>query len=208
MTGKFLIESFEQQDNNCVAVVLIKAAILQYGMNRVFKKRKFEDHYVIRLRNGTVLAIAHREIRAFARKSRIKFRRARNGAEKETLAGIRDFVHLCFAVMIKNVVLSGFNGKKYHEKEAIHLLTRQGMNTAFIHELLGLRRKTSTAHSLTLRDLRRFRRKKAVLLYSDRHIVVSTKGLYDNYGQAKSFDESIPLLERKPARGWFELAAS
>lgn len=208
MRGRFVIESFAQRENNCVLVVLVKAALLQYGISRVFRRRSFGDYLVIQLRNGHVLTIHPREISRLSRRARIRFRRARSHTDRVALQRVREFVYLCFTVMVKNITSFGFNGKTFTEAAAIRLLTKEGMNTQHIHELLGLRRKKPAAHALSLADLRRLRRKKSVLLYSDRHIVLASQGWYDNYGKAEKLGPGIPSLERRRARGWFELRPS
>jgi hypothetical protein len=206
MTGKYIIESFGQKDNNCVAIVLIKAAILQYGMNRIFKKRRIRDYWIITLKNGDIHAIAKKDVARLRKSNRIHFRRAHNEKDALRLKKIREFADLCFTVMVRAVLINGFNGKEYTETEAIKLLTEEGMNTHHIHHLLGLRRKTSSAHMLTPKNLRQFQNKKAVFLYSDSHIAVVSEGYFDNYGKAVELNGKIPVLEKKKARGWFELA--
>lgn len=206
MTGKYIIESFGQKDNNCVAIVLIKAAILQYGMNRVFKKRMYHDHWIITLRNGMIHAISEKDVKRLGKSNRIHFRRAKNKKDAAQLEKIKDYVDLCFAIMVRSILVHGFNNKEYTETDAIKLLTKEGMNTHHIHHLLGLKRKTNAAHFLTLRDLRQFRNKKAVFLYSNSHIAVVSEGYFDNYGKAVELNGKIPMLEKTRARGWFELA--
>ncbi len=206
MTGKYIIESFGQKDNNCVSIVLIKAAILQYGMNRVFKKRALHDHLIITLKNGDIHAISKKDVARLSKANKIHLRRAHNEKDALRLKKIKDYANLCFAVMVRSILIHGFNGKEYTETEAIRLLTKEGMNTHHIHHLLGLKRKSSTAHFLTLKNLRQFRNKKAVFLYSDSHIAVVSEGYFDNYGEAVELNGKIPLLEKRKARGWFELA--
>lgn len=205
MTGRYIIESFGQKDNNCVAVVLMKAAMLKYGLNRVFKKRKLRDHWIITLKNGDIHSISEKDLRRISRRARIHFRRGKNPTDRKRLRGIREYAGLCFAVMVRSVMLNGFDKKEYTESEAIHLLTKEGMNTHHIHHLLGLKRKTVSAHYLTRKNIGQFRNKKSVLLYSESHIAVVSEGYYDDYGVARELNGEIPLLEKRRARGWFEL---
>ena len=58
---------------------------------------------------------------------------------------------------------------------------------------------------LAQKHLLDFRRKKGFLLYSDVHIVAASEGYYDDYGQAKKFNDEIPILEGKKAKFWYEL---
>jgi hypothetical protein len=208
VTGKYIIESFGQKDNNCVSIVLIKAAILHYGMNRIFKKRCLRGHWIITLKNGDIHAISQKDVSRLSKLNRIHFRRAVNQQDAAKLKKIRDYAELCFAVMVRSIVLNGYDGTEYVESEAVKLLTKDGMNTHHIHHLLGLKRKTSSAHYLTLKNLRQFRKKRAVLFYSDSHIAVVSHGFFDNYGTAVELNGKIPLLEKRRARGWFELAGN
>ena len=118
---------------------------------------------------------------------------------------MREYVNLCFAVIVRNLQLQGYDGKEYTESEAIETLTKTGLETDRMHSLLGLSRKTRTAHKLAQSHLRLFKRKKAVLLYSDRHIVIVSGGYYDDFGKAKKLNEEIPTLEGRKANRWFEL---
>ena len=206
MRGKYIIESFGQKDNNCVSIVLIKAAILHYGMNRIFKKRTLHGHWIITLKNGDIHAISQKEVNRLRRMNKIHFRRSLNEKDAANLKKIRECADLCFAVMVRSVILNGYDGKQYKESEAINLLTKEGMNTHHIHHLLGLKRKTVSAHYLTVKNLQQFRKKRAVLLYSDSHIAVVSRGFFDNYGKAVELNGKIPMLEHTKARGWFELA--
>jgi hypothetical protein len=205
MTGKYIIESFGQKGNNCVAIVLTKAAILHYGMHRIFKKTFRDGHYILQLQNGDIHAIAAKDVARLNQKNKLRFRKAFSPADAARLKRLKEYVELCFAVMVRSLLLRGYESKELTESEAIQLLTRDGINTDHVHHLLGLKRKTPTARYLTLKNLRQFRRKKAVLLYSDSHIALASEGYYDNYGKAEELNGRIPVLERKRARGWFEL---
>lgn len=208
MDGKYIIESFGQKENNCVSIVLIKAAILQYGLNRIFKKRFEHGHWIVRLKNGDMHAISKKDVQRLSEKNKIHLRKSQNKTDTAQLKRISDYANLCFAVMVHTLIVRGYMGKELNETQAIKLLTRDGMNTHHIHHLLGLKRKTVSAHLLSLKNLRLFKKKKAVLLYSDSHIAVVSKGYYDNYGQAVELNGKIPLLEKKRARGWFELGGN
>jgi hypothetical protein len=205
MTGRYIIESFGQKGNNCVAIVLTKAAILQYGMNRVFRKSRVGDHWIIRLKNGDILAISLKDVSRLSKRNKLVIRKPTGKKDAVTLQKLKNYADLCFAIMVRNIVINGFNGKEITESGAITLLTKDGMNTDHIHHLLGLKRKSVKAHYLTLKNIRQFRRKKAVLLYSDSHIALVSEGFYDNYGEAAELNGKIPVLEKKRARGWFEL---
>ena len=205
MPGKFIIESFWQKAANCVSVVLIKAAILQYGLNRVFNINKKNDHYIITLKNKHLLILSGTEIKRISKQSKLNFRQPRDKNKKKQVGKLKAYVNLCFAVIVRNLQLHGYNGKEYTESKAIEVLTKEGLETDHMHSLLGLSRKTRAAHKLTQSHLHLFKSKKAVLLYSDRHIVVASGGYYDDFGKARKLDETIPTLEGRKANRWFEL---
>jgi hypothetical protein len=205
MRSKFLIESFWQTEFNCVSVALIKAVILRYGLNRIFHYRRADDGYIITLKNKDQLAISLKDIDRLAQKCKIGFREESSRNQKRILDSIKRQVLLCFAVMVHRIQTEGYEGKKYTEQNALKLLNKRGMSTRQMHDLLGLSRKSKSADHLTRRRLALFRKKKSVLLYSSKHIVVVSKGYYDDYGEAVKLGDSFPILEGRKASGWFEL---
>ena len=206
MTGKFIIESFWQKKSNCVAIVLIKAAILTYGIGRVFKIQRRGAYQVVTLKDGRILVLGDNEINKINRKNAIVFSRFKDPLKKKEINKLKEYVELCFAIIARSIQINGYDGKEFTQSEAIRLLTHDGLKIERIHSLLGLSRKTRSAHTLTIKHLKNFHQKKAVLLYSDVHIVVASGGYYESYGHAVEIRDDIPILKRKKAKYWFELA--
>ncbi|HEX6191226.1 MAG TPA: hypothetical protein VFZ42_02630 [Chitinophagaceae bacterium] len=205
MTNKFIIESFWQKADNCTSIVLIKAAILTYGIGKVFKVTNKSGYRLISLKDRRMLLLTNTEIRKINKANKILFSRPHDPIKKKRVKQLRQYVELCFAVIVRNLQLHGYKGKEFTLSSAIHHLTKEGMHTDHIHQLLGLRRKRSAAHSLSDNHLRLFKMKKAVLLYSDEHITIASRGYYEDFGTAVPIADTIPLLKGKKAKEWFEL---
>jgi hypothetical protein len=183
---------------------MMKAALLEFGIKSVFRKIKKNNHWIVTLRNKDVVAISISDTARLGKKSRIYFNRNIHKYAKN-VRSLKEYTSICFAIMVRRVQLNGYNGREFTESAAVQLLTKQGVDTGTLPELLGLKKKTSGARFLRNGDLRLFKKKKAVLLYSDRHIVVVSRGYYDRYGEAVKLDDEAPMLEKKKARAWFEL---
>jgi hypothetical protein len=205
MTSRFLIESFWQNGANCVSVVLIKAAILRYGMNGIFKTERRRNNFIITLKDERILTLNDTAIQRINRKNKIAFRRLRDKKRKADINKLKKLVSLCFAVIVRNVHIHGYNGVEHTESSAIKELTKEGVETDHMHSLLGLSRKSSPAKKLSIKHLISFKRKKAVLLFSTNHIVVVSRGYYEDFGYAVKIKNKIPIFRGKKAKAWFEL---
>lgn len=146
MTERFILESFWQKAANCVCIALIKAALLKYGMRSMFYCRRINDHYLVTLRDGTMLVLNDTEIDRINGTNKLMFRRYAEAQQKKWLKRLKAHVHLSFAIMVRQIQLKGFDGMEYTESEAKKLLTAEGMETDHALKLLGLTRKTKTAH--------------------------------------------------------------
>ena len=160
---------------------------------------------IVTLKNKRVLVLTPAQVREINTANKIKFRTTHNQVHRKAIQRIREYVELCFAVMVRNMQLYKYNGKEYMQSTAIRQQTTEGMETDHLHELLGLQRKTSKAFRLSPKHLGTLRRKTAVLLYSTAHIVVVSKGKYENFGDIMEITNEIPILKKKKARHWFEL---
>lgn len=205
MTDKFILESFWQKAANCASVALIKAALLRYGLRKSFVARRNNENLIITLQDGRMLLLTEKEIRAINKENKILYSPYRDPVKKRALLKLREFAETAFAIMVRSIQLEGYEGKEHTESSAIRLLTRTGISTSQLHRLLGFSRKSVGAHKLSLKHLSLFKRKKGVLLYSDLHIVVVSKGYYEDFGKAVPLDGKIPLLKGKKAKYWFEL---
>jgi hypothetical protein len=205
MTDRFIMESFWQSQANCASVALIKAAILRYGVNKIFKVEKRLNQLLITLKNGQLMVLSSADINRINRDSRIIFSRYKDQKRKQGLKRLKDDVRLCFAVIVRNLHLNGYDGEEYTESSAIRTLAAEGIQTDHIHSLLGLRRKQPAAYRLSQKHLKDFKRKKGILLYNDAHIVTVSGGFYDDYGKATEIKDQIPVLNGKKAVAWYEL---
>jgi hypothetical protein len=107
--------------------------------------------------------------------------------------------------MVRNIQIYGWKGKEFTGSKAIHMLTKEGMETSGLHLLLGLSLKNNHIQRFTKRHLTSLARKRSALLYSANHVVVVSDGYYDDYGKAIRLGDTIPILENAPARSWLEL---
>lgn len=205
MTGLFLIESFWQKAANCASIVMIKAAILRYGIGRVFKKQRRSNQWLITLKDGSLVVLSDTAIRRINKKNKISFTHYSDKTKQAELRRLRTYAELCFAVMVRYLQLYGYEGREFTESSAIQTLTREGINTDHIHLMLGLKRKTSKAQKLFPSHLSLLRSKKSVLLYSDVHITLASQGFYEDFGTAMPITDTIPILKSRKARHWFEL---
>jgi len=205
MTDKFILESFWQKKANCATIAIIKAAILKYGLNKVFKVNQKLGTCLVVLKDKKLLTLTDTEINRINRRNDIVFSRYKNPGKKKQLDKLRKYVRFCFAVIVRNIQLNGYDGKEYTQSAAIHELIREGLNIEHLHSLLGLYRKTTSAHKLVRSHLPILKRKKAVLLYNPDHIVVLSGGYYEDYGTAVPIGNEFPILKGKKARSWYEL---
>jgi hypothetical protein len=204
MEDRFIIESFSQSKSNCAAIALIKAAIIKYGIGKVVKTKRHNRQWLITMKDKQMVVLNDADINRINRDNKIGFRRHR-GSQKRTFSKLKENVRLCFAVMVRNLQMNGYNGKEYTESAAIKLLAKEGIETDHLHSLLGLRRKTKSAWELSRRHLQLFQRKRGVLLYSDTHIAVVSRGYYDDFGKAVKIGAEIPVLKGRKANRWYEL---
>jgi hypothetical protein len=205
MTDRFIIESFWQSKANCVSIALIKAAILKYGLGKVFKQEKRNKQYLVTLKNGELLVLSAADIKRINKGNKIIFSRYKDKKKKKDLDTIKEYVSFCFAIMVRNLHLNGYHGKEYTESTAVKTLSTEGIETDHIHSLLGLYRNKPSAYKLAKKHLTDFKRKSGVLLYSDTHIVVVSNGYYEENGKVVELVEKIPILRGKKANSWFEL---
>lgn len=187
-----------------MSIVLIKAALIKYGFNDLLKIKKKSDQFLVTLKDGTMLTLTKADINRINRKNRIRFTRYKDKKRQAHLRKLKEQVRFLFAVITRNLHLNGYDGNEYSESSAVKALTREGLKTDHIHALLGLERKTRNVHRLSPKHLKLFKQKKAVLLYSDEHIVVVSNGFYDNYGEAVEIGTEIPVLKGKKAKSWYE----
>jgi len=205
MDDKFVIESFWQKADNCATVAIIKAAILKYGINRVFRVRKKLNSYIITFRDKKIITLTDSDLRSMNSANDLVFSRYPDKKKKEQLHRLKSYVRLCFAAIVRNIQLNGYQGKEYTESEAINDLLLKGLDTSQLHRLLGLLRKTRSAHRFALSHLKKLRKLKGVLVYSDDHIVVASSGYYEDFGTAVPLGDYVPVLKGKKAKYWYEL---
>lgn len=200
MNNKLVIESFWQTGYNCATVAVIKAAIIKYGIDKVFKLEQRNPYKIITLRNRQMILLSGTEIKAINKKNHIAF-------DEHCSQKLKSYVELCFAVMVKS--LQEYYIQEYGEleKNEAGKTLLDGYNVEEASELLGLQMKTKKANDLRRRHLADLRKKKAVLFYNDYHAVVLSGGLWDCDGDPIELGDAIPLLRENGERAayWFEL---
>jgi hypothetical protein len=161
---------------------------------------------LVTLANGRAIALTPKELVQINRGNAISFRRPRDPVLKFQVQKIRNYTELCFAVLVRNMQLSGFDGNEYTQQEAINALTREGVETSQFHKLLGVERGKTMR--LSGRSVQALQHAGAALVYNDRHITVGAGGYYEEFGKAVPICGEIPLLQGKPAKAWYRLKTS
>jgi hypothetical protein len=203
MDHRFVIESFWQRGANCVCVAFIKALLLDPALKRSFLVQRKNHITFVFLADDRVLVFTDSEIRYINRQNKIAFRRPREKELKQAITGIRSFVELCFAILVRNLQLKGLDGKEFTQSDAIRALTCEGIDIAHFHVLLGVRRSASL--SLSLKKIQQLRKMSAVLLFNKKHIVIASAGWYEDFGKAIPLGPGLPLLLKKPATHFYRL---
>src|SRR5688572_5589225 len=133
MTSNFIISGFWQKKANCASIVLIKAALLQYGIDQVFSNRRKNGHSIITLKDKRIIVLRDIEIREINRKNGIVFSKYRDARKKQMIKKLREYVHLCYAVIVRVIQLYGLEGKEFTQTSAIRLLTSKGIKVDHLH---------------------------------------------------------------------------
>jgi hypothetical protein len=202
MDSRFIIECFWQQKNNCAYVAAIKWLLISRGITGGFRIRKKGKYTVISLPDGQSWSFTSRDLARLNRNNNLGFRRYHAGREKRTIEKVKEFTRLCFAVLVSNMQLRGYEGKEYTRERAIKALTKEGIDTSWFHLLLGLKRVPSK--KITLSGLPRIKKMKAILIYNSKHITVASAGLFDDFGKALPVDR-VPVLLGEKATSWYTL---
>ena len=205
MTDKFIIESFWQKrrHGNCVAVAMIKAAIIKFRYNRVFTKvEKRREYFIITLRSKQIILLSEKEIEKYNRKNGIDFEEYKNPQKKKDCRLLEFTVRLCFAVMVKYIKEYNFLGQMTGEK-AREMVRSGGLNTDNAYKLLGLNR--TPIHDVDDETFPSLQKKRAVLLYTDYHVVVASSGYYDEDGDAYPLEDEIVELREEEAEWWYQI---
>ena len=137
MTSRFIIESFWQKGANCAVVAVTKCLLLEYGTRGGLQIKKHGKYTVVTLPDEQVHSFTHKELSHLNALNKIGFKRYK-GKKNQSARSIKSFVRTCFAVLVRNMQLKGYEGKNYTEKAAIRILTKEGVSTGWFHTLLGL----------------------------------------------------------------------
>jgi hypothetical protein len=197
MNDRFFMESFWQRGANCAAVAFIKAILCRYGLRGGFRVKKMANGQQITTPGGSTLVIPEKEIDQINRKNQITFRQFTNPRKANTQQVVRRRVKIIFAVIVHAMM------RKMSRAQAIHALTREGVDIRSFRHFLGIR--MTPVRRLNKRSLKRIREMEALLLYNAGHIVVASVGYYDNNGHAEKLTDEIPLLIGEPASHWTQL---
>ena len=203
VTSKFVIESFWQQASNCVTMSYCKAMLLTYGFRKSFSRNKIGKGVLITLQDKSSIFFTKSEIKQLNKGHGIYFKKYSNRKKAKDSRKIKAFVEIFFAIVVKRMQLIGYSGKEFTRSRAIKTLTKDGLTSERFHELIGVKRKK--AKRFLKKDIKELIKKKAVLMYNERHITCASHGLYnDNTGTA-SITDKIPLLQGLKAKAWYEL---
>jgi hypothetical protein len=205
MTDRFILESFWQREDygNCTTVATIKAAIIKHGCNKVFRKIEKRGNYLlITLQSNELILLSNSEIKDYNKDNGVGFQPYRSAKEKKDMRELKNCVCLCFAVMVKYLKEYGFDDE-YYDWEARETLLHDGINADYSFELLGLKR--GPVKEITKRLSKEFKRKKAMLIYHNKHTVAASGGFFDVDGDANLFEEKRPKLRDRKAKWWYEI---
>ncbi len=177
---------------------------MRFGVNRVFKMEKRGGYYIITLKDAKMFLLTHKQVESITLGDNLIFSRYADVRKKKELQKLKTYVNLCFAVMVKYLEEYGFKGKKYKRNKAKSRLLN-GFNTDFIYQLLGLKMKTGKVVELNERQWPQLKKRRATLFYSDVHVLVLSKGYWDNYGTATKLNDEVPELGGEKAAYWYEI---
>lgn len=184
-TDQKVISSFYQNGgSNCASIALIKAAMSQYGYNKIFEFKHEGGKYKVTLRNNQKLTVTDEEL-ALA-KTKAQF-----GTENTTpqTEDILLHAYLAYACIAKYIAVHGYWGcvedgnthylPMYKFEKALRFITKTSYCTDNAYRLLGF--------SVAGNEVKDFNPavalpEKGVLLYSLDHAVVVYKGQLDCYG--------------------------
>jgi hypothetical protein len=202
MSDRFIMRAFWQKGANCAFVAFIKVGIMKFGA-RLFNATVSKGTINITLRNGRRISFTAEEIKEINKLNQLGFRRGKTGHEKQQLIKLHRIVSYCFAVLVRQMETRGYEGREYTTASAITALTAEGMQTVYFHSLLGLKRTASV--ELAENDMPALRKKRAILLFTETHIIAASKGYYDSYGRVIKMRNKLPVLLKKQASGYYTL---
>jgi hypothetical protein len=203
MNNNFIIKSFWANGANCVCVAYIKALIIKHGLYAGVTLSKSKKYIRVTLSNAEVLTFLHKDVSEVNRGNKISFRRYKKPSDHSRCEKLKFTVRLLFAILVRNLQLNKYESQELSRPEAVNLLARKGVRTNFFHKLLGVKR--TPAQKLSTKSLSMLARKKAVLLYNKKHVVVCSSGYYDDYGEPCLIGDRIPFFFGEKASAWFEL---
>jgi hypothetical protein len=203
VTHKFIIENFWQREKygNCATVGIIKAAMMKYGCNKIFKRQQQRgDSIIITLRNGKTIHLSEDDIEEYNQDNGMDFEPAPLDAKQFKI--LETTVRLCFAVMVRYLMEYGFRKEFYTKKEAIKDLLHNGFDTGKVYRFLGLSR--SKVRKVKEENFPSVQKKLAIIFYNWEHAVVASRGYYDNDGEAILLTDH-KFLRGKNAKWWYQL---
>lgn len=213
MTDQFIMESFWQHPEgyNCATVAMIKVAMLRYGPGNVFKCRKTKHAYHIALRDHRKLTIYKDEVKKFNWGNGFHFSNYKVKEKLKAVSILKEQVQLSYAIMIKYLNRFGFEGERYSIKDAKEYLQYgfgedDPFNTDHLYRFLGIKMASEKVIDLKEKHLKAILTKKAVMLYSYKHVVAVCRGYYDDYGSLRKIRANkIPLIGGCRAEWWYGL---
>ncbi len=194
---------------NCASVALIKAAMFAFGYE-VFLIKKDSESYHITLRNNEVVTLNEDELLYASRMSAFILGKYENNSELEEFKRIREYAHLCFAVMCKMAQKYGDYSSRYSKfiipetyEMAVEILN-DGTFTPQVYEFLGLEESVSPVYRYNL--ISKFRGNFGMVIWTGVHAVYANAGYFDLYGNKKRLTNRVMLsLPGKIVAGVFQI---
>lgn len=209
MDEKWLLSSFWQTNKtNCATIAVIKAAILQYGPDKIFIATPTTTGYRIKLRSKRTFEITNGEINRLSKEMSIVF--DKKSPHKRKLEIVKRCVSLCFTIMVTSLVKYGLHyNSKYYEytmKEAIEELVDESFNPISAAAALGVKITNRHEPENITSKAASLKRKKAVILANDYHVAAMSYGWYDSYGRLKHWNKKWPKIKGEKMIFWYGLS--
>jgi hypothetical protein len=130
-----IIKAFWQQgDNNCASIALIKASIETFGLNNVFSIENIENSYLVKLRNGDTVTFTEQNLLHTIQIGNFQPSQDNSPSKQSIYEEIRKYAQLCYAVMVAQ-----YNAKNnLNDFDTALLQLSNGANARFISQYLGL----------------------------------------------------------------------
>lgn len=190
---------FTQASNNCVPVALIKASIDKFGIGKVYKKLVIQNNsYKITLRSGKEIIITFKEFHKIISSISIDIELSKKDPVP-ALASLLHEINLLYAIIVKSAVKIGYIDE-YDDKEpiknlkeAIDLVTHEGLCTDHAHKYLGLNR--GQIYNYNISKISKMPAS-GVIMYNCNHTVAVSHRKFDNYSDMENLSGKIAIKQK------------